>query len=498
MTAAEPGWTAVADRPGDTAARATAGASRAQGSAELAADLRGHHAAVGPPLTCGCTRPSPCPSPRMPSPAAPVCAIAEVTRSAISSSLSGVGQVVGDHLGLGPLLGGQLGAAGLVERLAASRRFFASLANTATTSSSESSPGLLAGHLGVGDRGQHHPQRRGAELVAGLDRGGQVGAQTVLQLSHEAHCGSLGGCFRGRQASPARSAPAAGASAPPAVRRGATRCARSRCAGHPADAACPGSEPLKVLHLSDIHLTPAARKQEWVRGLAALEPDLVVNTGDNLAHQRSVPVVLDALGDLLDVPGVFVFGSNDYCRPSPKNPLRYLLPDDGERKTHTAAAAVARPARRLHRRGWLDLNNRSASSPCGAPGRLRRRRRPAPGLRRPRGRRGAGRPTADVRLGVSHAPYLRVLDQFVARRVRRGPRGAHARRPAASGLGRDRHQLRPRPGPRQGLHPHPADSRPGTRPRWLHVSAGLGTSPYAPVRFCCPPEATLLTSPRPA
>jgi predicted MPP superfamily phosphohydrolase len=28
---------------------------------------------------------------------------------------------------------------------------------------------------------------------------------------------------------------------------------------------------------------------------------------------------------------------------------------------------------------------------------------------------------------------------------------------------------------------------------WLHVSAGLGTSPFAPVRFSCPPEATLLT-----
>ena len=28
---------------------------------------------------------------------------------------------------------------------------------------------------------------------------------------------------------------------------------------------------------------------------------------------------------------------------------------------------------------------------------------------------------------------------------------------------------------------------------WLHISAGLGTSPYAPVRFACPPEATLLT-----
>jgi predicted MPP superfamily phosphohydrolase len=37
----------------------------------------------------------------------------------------------------------------------------------------------------------------------------------------------------------------------------------------------------------------------------------------------------------------------------------------------------------------------------------------------------------------------------------------------------------------------PAPERPaGT---WLHVSAGLGTSPYAPVRFACPPEASLLT-----
>ncbi|MDR1833456.1 MAG: hypothetical protein LBQ92_02205 [Propionibacteriaceae bacterium] len=28
---------------------------------------------------------------------------------------------------------------------------------------------------------------------------------------------------------------------------------------------------------------------------------------------------------------------------------------------------------------------------------------------------------------------------------------------------------------------------------WLHVSAGFGTSPYAPFRFACPPEVTLLT-----
>src|SRR3954471_629406 len=62
----------------------------------------------------------------------------------------------------------------------------------------------------------------------------------------------------------------------------------------------PGARPLRVLHLSDIHMTPAqTRKQEWLSGLATLRPDLVVNTGDNLAHAASAPVVRDSLGALL-------------------------------------------------------------------------------------------------------------------------------------------------------------------------------------------------------
>ena len=44
----------------------------------------------------------------------------------------------------------------------------------------------------------------------------------------------------------------------------------------------------------------------------------------------------------------------------------------------------------------------------------------------------------------------------------------------------------------RGLHRHPADADDPKQP-WLHVSAGLGTSPWAPFRFCCRPEATLLT-----
>ncbi|MCX6479789.1 MAG: metallophosphoesterase, partial [Mycobacterium sp.] len=75
----------------------------------------------------------------------------------------------------------------------------------------------------------------------------------------------------------------------------------------------PGSTPLRVLHLSDIHMRPGQRhKQAWLRELAGWEPDLVVNTGDNLSHPKAVPAVVQSLGDLLAVPGVFVFGSNDY------------------------------------------------------------------------------------------------------------------------------------------------------------------------------------------
>ena len=46
----------------------------------------------------------------------------------------------------------------------------------------------------------------------------------------------------------------------------------------------------------------------------------------------------------------------------------------------------------------------------------------------------------------------------------------------------------------KGLHRHPADSHDGDPgSAWLHVSAGIGTSPYARIRVACRPEATLLT-----
>ncbi|MCW2581387.1 MAG: Metallophosphoesterase, partial [Klenkia sp.] len=85
----------------------------------------------------------------------------------------------------------------------------------------------------------------------------------------------------------------------------------------------PGQRPLTVLQISDIHMTAGQRsKQEWIAGLAALDPDLVVTTGDNLAGHDAVEPTLRALDPLLDKPGAFVLASNDYFAPKPKNPFK--------------------------------------------------------------------------------------------------------------------------------------------------------------------------------
>jgi predicted MPP superfamily phosphohydrolase len=259
----------------------------------------------------------------------------------------------------------------------------------------------------------------------------------------------------------------------------------------------PGHDPLKVLHLSDIHMTPGQRvKQDWLRGLAALEPDLVVNTGDNLAHRDVVPVVTDCLGELLDVPGVFVFGSNDYYEPTLRNPVRYLLPDTGKRHVDKPQLPWPDLRDRYAAAGWLDLTNRLDTLKVGRTS-FAFAGVDDPHLRMDRldlvaGPADAG---ADVRLAVTHAPYLRVLDQFAADGydavVAGHTHGGQVCLPVVGALTTNCDLENARA---KGLHRPPADSRDGDPgSTWLHVSAGLGTSPFARIRVACRPEATLLT-----
>ncbi|MCW2798451.1 metallophosphoesterase [Nocardioides sp.] len=258
-----------------------------------------------------------------------------------------------------------------------------------------------------------------------------------------------------------------------------------------------GQRPLRVLHLSDIHMTPGQRrKQEWLLGLADLAPDLVVNTGDNLSHRDSVPVVRESLGSLLDVPGVFVFGSNDYFEPTLRNPLRYLMPDDGTRFTD----APPLPWRDLRDdftdAGWLDLTNRRGNVTVGETSFA------FAGVDDPHLSydlldevAGPAEPDADVRLGVAHAPYLRVLDQFAADGYDAILAGhTHGGQVCVPGVGALTTNCDLEAARAKGLHRHPAESEAGQAgSAWLHVSAGLGTSPYARIRVACRPEATLLT-----
>lgn len=248
-----------------------------------------------------------------------------------------------------------------------------------------------------------------------------------------------------------------------------------------------GARPLRLLHISDLHLTPNQdSKKRWVAGLAELEPDLVVNTGDNLAHPRAVPGVMAALDPLLTRPGLFVFGSNDYFGPRLKNPANYLT-NRGHR-AHGEPLPWQDLRAAFTERGWLDMTHTKRELEVGGL-RIALAGVDDPHLSRDRYDTIAGpaSPAADLTLGLTHSPEPRVLDRFAAdgyQLVMAGhTHGGQLCLPfygaIVTNCDLDRSRAK-------------GASRWGARTQ-LHVSAGIGTSPFYPVRFCCRPEATLLT-----
>jgi hypothetical protein len=264
----------------------------------------------------------------------------------------------------------------------------------------------------------------------------------------------------------------------------------------------PGTAPFTVLHLSDIHLSLHQHpKTAWLRSLAALKPNLVVNTGDNLSHARAVPALLAALRPLMNFPGVFVPGSNDYYAPMMKNPLSYLA---GPSRSPAQRTGQARRQPRkldtaaLHAgfgaHGWINLTNRNQSVALdGIRFDFTGVDDPHLGRERyagwPAGSVSQGR-APHVRIAVAHAPYQRVLDRFTADGADLILAGhTHGGQICVPGYGAlisncDLPTWRAR-----GLHDWDYDGR--STP--VNVSGGIGTSRFAPVRFACPPEAVLLT-----
>ena len=252
-----------------------------------------------------------------------------------------------------------------------------------------------------------------------------------------------------------------------------------------------GSKAIKVLHFSDLHLTPK-RKREIadIKSFADLRPDLVISTGDFLAHKDAVEPTLDALGDLLNLPGLFVFGSNDYYAPSFKNPFSYLLKDDGTRKLG-AKLPWQKLQKQLTKAGWKDLNHKKVKLKVNGVV-IEARGTDDAHLELDDYRKVEGKvsKTADIAIGVTHAPYERVLAAMAQDKLdlifAGHTHGGQIRLPWIGGsksltTNCDLENWRSRGVTKVNDEP------------WLNVSAGMGMSPFAPIRFACPPEVSLIT-----
>jgi predicted MPP superfamily phosphohydrolase len=262
------------------------------------------------------------------------------------------------------------------------------------------------------------------------------------------------------------------------VERRAYRLVRRDLAILPAD----GPATLRVLHLSDLHFVRRdPRKQRFLASLP--EADVTIVTGDLLAEPEAVETVVGALEPARGrLASWFVLGSNDYYVPRPVNPLRYLVPQRRRRPRRARPGRSRELVAQLEAAGWRDLTNvRFEVDLDGLPVELlglddshvsRQDLRVAP--RRAPDRFGFAvmhspdsAPEAVacgygfVVAGHTHGGqiHLPLLGAIVT--------NSNLPRRIASGLFRLGDGL-------------------------VHVSPGLGTGKFAPFRFLCPPEATLL------
>lgn len=249
----------------------------------------------------------------------------------------------------------------------------------------------------------------------------------------------------------------------------------------------PGAR-LRLLHVSDVHLVPGQdHRTGFLASLAALDHDLVVLTGDLLGAPDAEDAAVEALAPLTSGgrPGVSVLGSNDRFGPVVKSPTAYVT--SPERRVHGVPLDTGRLVTGLREAGYRTLFGESAivetRGGAVAVGGIDDPHLDAEALPP----RDALVPPGEaiLHLGLVHAPYVAALDLLLDAHhdllLSGHTHGGQVRVPGIGALVNNCDlPLRKS----RGLSRH--------RGGWLHVSAGLGHSRYAPVRFACPPEATLL------
>ena len=266
----------------------------------------------------------------------------------------------------------------------------------------------------------------------------------------------------------------------------------------------PDARPITILHLSDLHMAPwQDAKQRFISSLAVYEPDLVIDTGDNLGHRDGLVGVERAFAPFAGVAGVFVHGSNDYFGPILKNPFTYFAAPSHRHPRQPDLDTASLTGYFEDQLGWLSLNNAAHAIEINGtrleffgtddPHIHRDHLSELPGIVEEMRENVEWSPDAVGRvftIGVTHAPYQRVLNAMVnqgADLIFAGhTHGGQVRIPGRPALVTNSDIPNDQA---QGL----SVWRKGPRSAFLEVSAGLGTSIYAPVRFACPPEAVVLT-----
>ena len=246
-----------------------------------------------------------------------------------------------------------------------------------------------------------------------------------------------------------------------------------------------GGPALDVLHLSDTHLAPGDTKlRAFLSGLPrqlGRTPDLVLATGDMIEGDEAIDPLLEALAYIEARLGRFyVLGSHDYFVSSGPSYTKYF---SGEKTVRSARHTDSeRLEASLQQQGWVSLSNRAVR--VDAEGhRVQLSGVDDPYLKRHDVAHLARERSDELVIGLMHAPD--VVSEWALNGFDLALAGhTHAGQVRVPGVGAIVTNCSLPSALAGGL------SRVGQT--WLHVSPGLGTGRYSPIRFLAPPEATLL------